>query len=147
MKRSGFTLIETLLVLIITAMILSLGFFASRFDQLSVLKHRQFWAEFQSNFILAESEAQGVDHIQIAIVSNDHLVKFIRLGKHKQTKILKIPHGLNPYRNSTITIAQGGYIKPTTFTWYDHSLHEQIEQTFQLGWGVYRLREIHKATW
>lgn len=137
--RKGFTLIETVIVLGISALILIFLVFAVAMFPQSNIKEKAFWRCFDEQWNSAIQMAK--DNGQITTVSfwsnSDEVVfsQYRNNGLHY--KRVQLPDGLRPVEFREIKITEKGFVKPQTLNWYSQNCHCKIHQKFQLGWGIY----------
>lgn len=137
-KKHGFTLVETLVVLIITTsvMFFTLEIVNSLKQQSHYYVERDFWQQFQrcwdDNLIYARKNKQDtfVETVQ-------NRVKF---GSFRKMRSLTIPSSIIPPKRLDIHINSNGYVAPQTVYWKLRSGGVYV-QTIQLGWGIYHLKK------
>ena len=136
--RRGFTMIESLIVLVITILTLGLGLFIKDSFQTEPLDQIYFWRQFQSRFDLLESISEKQRRLtSISFLTPKRVVFSI---KNKDI-LLKVPQGLWVKRTPfIIRIGRNGNVKPQRIQW-GNSQGRTINQIFELGWGVYRVEK------
>lgn len=131
--RNGFTLIETTIVLVISAMILSLSLYMNQHVNLDHFKDFFFWEKFQNQFELAEDAAIN-NNSSVAVTFHRHGLVIMKYRNKKV--ILRPPENLTLLTNKRIEIKNNGYIAPYPVRWLVDK-HAVLDQNFQLGWGKY----------
>lgn len=141
--KDGFTMLESLVVLILTVMSLGLGLFVKDTFHPESIDQMYFWQQFRSRFDLLESISERKNIPTLITFPNSKKVVFL-VKRHNL--VLKIPQGLEISRQTmvrqpVIRINRQGNIRPQTVYWSDERHHQSIKQIFELSWGVYRLEE------
>ncbi|MHA8137964.1 competence type IV pilus minor pilin ComGD [Lactobacillaceae bacterium Scapto_B20] len=138
-SKTAFTLLESLIVLMITVIIFSLGMVGFNSRSTNHLQLKMFWQAFQRQWKHAEQYAVAYQSNVRVIFLERHL-QFI-YDEPLQNQRINYPSGLqNANQHDSLLIKAGGHISPKTIYWrWDDS--KTIKQTFQLGWGIYRIKE------
>lgn len=140
--RKGFTMIETMVVLVISALLLSLSLFVYRGLSVNRYQNRFFWREFKSDFELYENLAK-VRHTGVNIIfsPSSKQITFLGLNSKIYRKVIKEPKDLSTKRSYRVTITNDGYVNPSRVVWLVNG-RPRLNQNFQLGWGVYNFEKI-----
>ena len=141
--KDGFTILESLVVLILVVMSLGLGLFVKDTFHPESIDRIYFWQRFRSRFDLLESISEKDNIPTLITFPNSKKVIF---GVKRRRLVLKIPKGLEISRRTMvrqpmIRINRAGSIRPQTVYWSDERHHQNIKQVFELSWGVYRLEK------
>ncbi len=140
--RDGFTLVETMIVLAISTLILSLSLFAADNFNFDRVRCYFFWKEFQSQFELSENLARQRKMPTVIKFWPHQKVEFDSRYFERQNSgplIIKLPNGLSPVRPCRVEIYKTGHVSPQRLDW-SRSGQPDLVQTFQLSWGVYNLK-------
>ena len=134
--KTGFTLVETMVVLLISALILGLSLWMVNGLNLDHLRDAFFWRRFQSQFDLCENTARR-HHSPTTVVFRPHnQVTFI--NDRLRSPNLELPRTLSPAKTYTVMIRANGHVNPQSLIWLVNG-RPRLIQKFQLGWGMYNL--------
>ncbi|UQS85214.1 hypothetical protein MOO46_01015 [Apilactobacillus apisilvae] len=142
-KTDGFTSIEMIIVMALTATFLSFTIFIY---QTTNSYHRNdesaFWNAFKHQWdsVLTATKLTTHANVTSSIVVTKDEVNFYYWNNIK--KKIKVPETLEIYSSSyKINIKSGGYVAPSTYRWKSKISGDIYKQTFQLGWGIYHLEK------
>lgn len=141
-RRTGFTLLETLLVLLITSFVVAVLIFGVNcFRNYSNNENRFFstLGEAWNATILMTKEKQLETNVYF--YPHDAVI-FVSQGKdQKVVRRIKEPNSLSVVSYHDVKIGKDGYVKPQTIKWYSEKNKQMIYQKIQLGWGIYHLEK------
>ncbi|MFT8580214.1 MAG: prepilin-type N-terminal cleavage/methylation domain-containing protein [Schleiferilactobacillus perolens] len=141
LRREGFTLLETLVVLVCVCTVALLA--VSNVHQLGeAITMRSFIDRFKTTYAQYENKARVFKRDYVAKNQAGKWISFGTISGHEST-ILSVPSGMSvsvPAQELNITAER---IDAATWTFNHHRLNQKIIVTVQLGWG--RLLEA-KAT-
>ncbi|MDV7695155.1 hypothetical protein A7K95_10090 [Pediococcus parvulus] len=138
--KNGFTLVETLVVLTIVTILLSIGHFTLK-RVMAQQQEKQFWAKFDDDWKKYEQFAnfEGV----VTYISFDKTrrkVKFTPLKAfEKENSEIELPKTLSLFTNQEVKIGSNGYVKPQTIGFQSEANKCTYRLRIQLGWGVYHV--------
>lgn len=141
MKRGGFTLLETLVVLAIVTMLFCLITpFASRSQQKAA--EQQFWSDLRIQWQAAQTRAK-VDHQITFIEPQDQskMIQFSWVDREYHHATVKIPSTLVLDHFPSIKMLETGFVSPQTARFHSTLNHHKYEMRIQLGWGGYHVVE------
>lgn len=140
--RKGFTMVETVVVLVISALLLSLSLVIFHSLNVNQYQNKFFWKEFKSDFELYENLAK-VRHTGVIITFNSsrNRITFMGVNSKIHSKIIKEPKDLSTKKSYRVTITDDGYVNPSRVVWLVNG-RPNLNQNFQLGWGVYTFEKI-----
>ncbi|MHA8110937.1 hypothetical protein ACYATP_05515 [Lactobacillaceae bacterium Melli_B4] len=126
-------------MMIITITILGLGMVSFNAHSADQLQQKLFWQTFQRQWKHAERYAVAYQS-DVRILFLAHHLIFI-YNDPLQNQRINYPSGMrHALQHDALLIKAGGYVSPKTIYWrLDDS--KIIKQTFQLGWGIYRIKE------
>lgn len=143
MKQAGFTLFETLIVLIITSVVIFLSVQVQTI-QTANYELRFFMKEFTSEIEHAQNAAviTGKGFVVERKIQDEQVIySFTQEGSPSAT-IEQPPSVTGPKINSFWIKGQSGYIQPATLIFYNADI--QMRLSFQFGWGRFEVEEINK---
>ncbi|MBW1605765.1 type II secretion system protein [Lactobacillus sp. Sy-1] len=139
-SRSAFTVLESLIVLVIAGLVLAMGVFAVRSYNVGRVQERYFWQSFQKHWQFSERFAVE-NNSEVTVTFFTRSVQFIYHDHDYQAAQINYPKGLLAVQNkSTVRIRKAGHVSPKTVYFKSDNYQKTIKQTFQLGWGVYRIK-------
>lgn len=133
MKRDAFTLLESVIVLVIAVlivMIISPSMNKSR----QIAMERQFWTKLHSCWDLEVNKARR-HHQRMIIYADGHQM---RVGQ----EILKMPQTLSTHDFAVLNVHKDGFVAPQTRVLYSSIDHSRYVLKIQMGWGGYRVEKI-----
>jgi competence protein ComGD len=137
-KKDGFTLVENVMVMIITTIVLlfTLGIFNCIDKTRDSRLEKEFWQQFQRCWDdnLAYAKITKLDTFVVTIKNK------VKFGNFKTSRSLNIPESISPPKRLDIHINSDGYVSPQTVYWKLKSGGTYV-QTIQLGWGIYHLKK------
>lgn len=135
-RRSGFTLVESVIVLTIFC-ILILATNLGVKDYQSKIAERQSMQQFKNLFknTLNEAFLSGKDY-NIVISSNSNSVVFKSNENNVFFARLKFPNTIKYFKNeSTIQVRRAGLIRPQTIKFYSNLTNHNYIYVIQMNWG------------
>ncbi|GAB5052738.1 competence type IV pilus minor pilin ComGD [Pediococcus ethanolidurans] len=139
-SKSGFTLIETLVVLSIIAFIFTFGHLTFK-TVIEQQEEKQFWAKFDDDWKRYEqfANSEGV----VTYITFDKSKRKIRFNPlktfNKENSEISLPKTLSLFSNQEVKIGSDGYVKPQTIAFQSEVNKCTYRLTIQLGWGVYHV--------
>lgn len=138
MKRSGFTLVETMIVLVLVALIFSCSIPVSLMG-LHEWQHRRFWQEMRQEWQVSQVRAQQ-EH-QRTDISYDHVNREIIFQFHNHRERVSLPTNLKVANSYECQMLPSGYVKPGTWLFVDQQHHQTIRMIIQMAGGGYRIEK------
>ncbi|UQS86770.1 hypothetical protein MOO44_07845 [Nicoliella spurrieriana] len=139
-SRDAFTVLESLIVLGVTVMILGIGLFAAKGFDTGKIQERIFWQSFQKHWQFSERYAVET-HSAVSVTFFHNHVMFIYGNGDSPPYRIRYPKGLVGVKGKDeIIIKDNGHVSPKTIWWQSKNNQRTVKQTFQLGWGVYRVK-------
>lgn len=141
-RKAGFTLLESIVVLLITCSTIGMGlvnFRGAHSEQQEKIFFKRFEMGWQEMERLAMYEGcQG----SVIFIKDDHSVMFHwQHGRERHSKYLDLPPNLEPYTDRTIRIGRDGIVAPTTVILQENG-QNKYRLAAQLGWGVYEITRV-----
>lgn len=139
--RKGFTLIETLVVLVISSLILSLSLLITHNFNENHYQNYLFWKEFHNEFELYESLVrEHHSSVMIDFNTSSNQVNFVSSSPKIHQHTIKEPRDLTTNHYYKILINNKGLVNPDTVIWNVKG-QRKLSQRFQLGWGMYTIED------
>lgn len=143
MKEAGFTLIESLIVLLITSVVI---FVSAQVHTIQTANYelRYFMKEFTSEIEQAQNAAviTGRGFVVERKAQDKHISYSFTQEGMPPTVVEQPTSVTGPLFNSFWIRGHTGYIQPETFIFYNESI--QMRLSFQFGWGRFELEETKK---
>jgi len=142
-KRNGFTLIETLIVLALVALMFTFGTMKlNSFREASDEKH--FWMQLERAWQQSQARAQNSGKpTAIKLSANKEQLLFHardRNGNDDDNDI-QIPKTIEVRAFKAITMHQNGYVKPQTAKFYSRRTNKMYLMKIQLAYGGYYIEK------
>lgn len=142
-EREGFTLIETLCVLVVTVMVFSGNLF---FTAMLKTKEPKAESRFFDTLKMAVSESSTAaqkNKMPLRVTFWQSVSVSVQVVEHGylKTRRLIVPRSMRLGDNQVVTIAANGFISPQTVRWYDRSQRLSYLQKFQLGWSGFNVEK------
>lgn len=138
MKKAGFTLVEMIVVLFLTALIFSLSVPAS-FAGLNEWQHRRFWNEMKQEWQLAQVRSQ--QQHQLTEINYDNVNHEIIFQFHNRRDRVVLPKNLKVQKSYECRMLSTGYVKPGTWIFIDQQHQQEIRMIIQMAGGGYRIEK------
>ncbi|AYM03486.1 prepilin-type N-terminal cleavage/methylation domain-containing protein [Levilactobacillus brevis] len=138
MRSRGFTLLETLLVLVIVTGLTTLVSFQGT-PHRALMTERAFWPAWQRMWTAGRQRARQ-QRVQLVaeVQSSQHQVVLVTAKTAQVVGRLRIPPTLQLQGDSgRWLIYTSGASKAQTLRWYSTVSHQYLKQTFQLGGGIF----------
>lgn len=136
MKRAGFTLLESMLVLLLITISFTISWphFTHNWDQ---FRQDQFFRRLKSEWQLAQSNAK--DHHEATQISflNDR----IHFDNEHYHHCLNLPKNLKVRDHTDLTMHADGYVRPCTWEFCSELDHHVYYMRVQMAWGGYRIEK------
>lgn len=137
-KKQGFTLVESLVVLAISAITILVIIFSTAIVKQNSYGERVFWNVFNEKWNGAIQKSRNDKKIVRVEFSTSNRVIFSSYDNRRLNRdVLPMPQGLKTEKWNEIVINEDGYVKPQTVVWFSENSNTRIWQKFQLGWGTY----------
>lgn len=136
MKRDGFTLLESLVVLMLVAISFTICWpkFNYHWD---CFEQEQFFHRLRAEWQLAQSSAKN-NQEETDISYNHSHVDFVNADYHHQ---LKLPRKLKMRDHTDLTMHADGYVRPCTWEFCSEIDHRVYYMHIQMAWGGYRIEK------
>lgn len=143
MKQAGFTLFESLVVLLITSVVILLSVQVHAI-QTTNYELRYFIKDFTSEIEHAQNAAviTGKGFVVERKVQDKHISYSFTQEGMPATVVQQPTSVTGPVFNSFWIKGDSGYIQPETFIFYNETI--QMRLSFQFGWGRFVLEETKK---
>ncbi len=137
-KSSGFTLVETLLVLTIVSGLAVLVTFQGQRHQ-NQLAEQAFWPSWQRMWTAGRQQAlHRQEMVSIKIEPEQRVVRMQTVKAHQPLGHLKIPQTLQWRQGgSGWVIYPSGAATALWIEWYSRASHRWFYQTFQMGGAIF----------
>ncbi len=148
-KRSGFTLIEMILVLGILALTLLLTT-PKMVRSYEHWEQQRFFKRLEQEWNGSLTYARAIDHrVFVQFIPTRQVVSFQTKNNGQAYTNLKLPHslrmGIGNEGEKDWQITQDGITSPGTITFYDRRTEERYEMRIQMG-GAFKLVHLPPAT-
>ncbi|MBB1062633.1 type II secretion system protein [Limosilactobacillus fastidiosus] len=140
MKRCGFTILETIIVLVLTALIVTFSFPSLSRSRQVVAEH-EFWNDFRQEWQAAQVRSK-TRHIETAVTfdSSSYQIEFAWLEHYQPVKKrLTVPETLLVRKFDDFEMHENGYTKPRTQEFQSSINGTTYLMRIQLAWGGYRI--------
>ncbi|WP_413627180.1 type II secretion system protein [Fructilactobacillus vespulae] len=147
-KKQGFTLVESLVVLAISAITILVIIFSTAIVKQNSYGERVFWNVFNEKWNGAIQKSRNDKKIVRVEFSTSNRVIFSSYDNRRLNRdVLPMPQGLKTEKWNEIVINEDGYVKPQTVVWFSENSNTRIWQKFQLGWGTYNFerKKFHRS--
>ena len=141
-KKRAFTLVETMVVLVIFSSSLLIGLFnikKSHSYQNEAYFFKQFdeswqYCKYLSNFKRC--------YTTIKFHKAENNISFDSNGRYfRWKKVLRLPADLKPFYDYSVIMDIDGYTKPQTI-YFTQNNKNKYKLSVQLGWGIYELTKL-----
>ncbi|MEJ6400435.1 competence type IV pilus minor pilin ComGD [Nicoliella lavandulae] len=138
-SKGGFTVLESLIVLVITSLVIGLGMISINRATVARVQERIFWQSLKRQWQFNERYAVE-NKTTVNVTFLKHQVQFQYPEQPERNYEFNYPKSVaKSSERDLITIKSNGYISPKTIYWTVNN-GQIIKQTFQLGWGIYRIK-------
>lgn len=136
MKRVGFTLVESVIVLGLVAISFTICWphFNHDWDQ---YKQDQFFAQLKTEWQLAQSNAKSRREPTKISFYCDH----ISFDSQHYYQELKLPAKLKMRDHTDVVMHADGYVRPCTWEFCSELDHHVYYMRIQMAWGGYRIEK------
>jgi competence protein ComGD len=136
MRKRGFTLAESVIVLGLIAMSFTIcwPYFSCNWDQ---FRQDQFFRHFRTEWQLAQSNAK-TRHFETRISFSDDCVHFSGQNYHHD---LQMPPKLKLRDHKNVTMHSDGYVRPCTWEFCSELDKHVYYMRIQMAWGGYRIEK------
>jgi competence protein ComGD len=134
MKRSSFTLVETVIVFAIVLLVITLTSPSLTRSRQSAAE-RQFFTRLKSCWELETNRARN-EHRRMSIFTNDQQMI---IGN----KVVKMPATLSAPDFAVLNVYDDGFTSPHTRVFYSKVDRSRYVVKIQMGWGGYRVEKIN----
>ncbi|MCF6515830.1 hypothetical protein GSH19_06685 [Lactobacillus sp. S2-2] len=140
-NKNGFSILESLIVLIIFCFFSGLFFIGLNLLRMNQ-KYDYFWNNFHSvwQYEIMISKKHKCE-TNVYFFTDEKIIFKNFYNKKMHTKTIKLSSDLVPTKYDTVRISENGFVSPKTIMWSSKNKKKNIRQTFQLGWGVYKIYE------
>lgn len=142
MKKDAFTMLEAIIILILTAIIITFSFPNLTRSRQVVVEH-EFWNDFRQSWQAAQVRSK-TKHIE-TMVTFDPVSYQIEFDWREQRKLVKdkldIPETILVRKFDDFKIHENGYTKPRTQEFQSSINGRKYLMRIQLAWGGYRIEE------
>lgn len=137
----GFTLLESILVLIIWSTVCCLGFYFTHNNQNRRIE-KNFWQEFDQSWMEAKSRANfDRKGTIITFEKKRKQINFVAVGTDKLCqRTIKLPHEWSMPNDDQFSMRYDGYMSPASCVLFGNK-GSKYNITVQLGWGEYHVQE------
>lgn len=140
-KRAGFTLIESVIVLGLVALILSFGTVYSR-RVAQVNAERAFWQSLKQNWQMSRAQVRAGKSGAVRIFYVQNGIRFksidIQSGARHVAQV-PLPRTIRVQNFREIKMDTTGYVAPCTQRFVSSLTHQTYAMKIQLGWGGYHI--------
>ncbi|WP_152639015.1 type II secretion system protein [Lentilactobacillus curieae] len=133
-SKSGFTVVESIIGLLIAAMILGLTVTMISGIRQNRIQEKAFFDEYERCFRKAQNSSLLM-HRKTQITVEDGHLKFIDYGDEARNFTLNVPETIHLANSKTIYITDAGFVSPQTIQWLNQDGNVKYKQKIQLGWG------------
>ncbi|MGO2299047.1 competence type IV pilus minor pilin ComGD [Paucilactobacillus nenjiangensis] len=138
-KQNGFTMIETVIVLALIALMFVFGTMKLG-DLKAASDERRFWTQLERSWQQSQSRAQN--HGKPTTIRQSKNQTEILFRSHNRrndddNRDVKVPKTIIIKKFDEITMLQNGYVKATTEKFYSTRTHKEYSMKVQLAWGGY----------
>ena len=136
MKKGGFTLIESIIVLGLVALSFTICWphFSYNWDQ---FRQEQFFRRLKTEWQLAQTNAR-TNHSKTRISFSDNCIYFDSQRYHHH---LKMPPKLKLRDHMNVTMHADGYVHPCTWEFCSELDRHVYYMRIQMAWGGYRIEK------
>ncbi|WP_412990048.1 competence type IV pilus minor pilin ComGD [Pediococcus siamensis] len=140
--KSGFTLLESLIVLAMVGLLLTSGNLVLK-NALSYQREKEFWENFDTEWKKYEQFANFENTVTyISFNKTQEKISFNPLkASNKANYVLKLPPTLHLLSSQEVKIGNNGYVKPQSIGFHSDRDQHTYRITIQLGWGVYHVKK------
>ena len=142
MKKEAFTMLETIIVLILSVVIITFSF-PNLMRSRQVVAEHEFWNDFRQSWQAAQVRSK-TKHIE-TMVTFDPVSYQIEFDWRDQQKLVKgkldIPETILVRKFDDFKMHENGYTKPRTQYFQSSINWRRYLMRIQLAWGGYRIEE------
>lgn len=142
MKKEAFTMLETIIVLILTVIIITFSF-PNLMRSRQVAAEHEFWNNFRQSWQAAQVRSK-TKHTE-TMVTFDPVNYQIEFDWREQRKLVKdkldIPETILVKKFADFKMHENGYTKPRTQEFQSSINGRTYLMRIQLAWGGYRIEE------
>ncbi|WP_282804065.1 type II secretion system protein [Secundilactobacillus kimchicus] len=136
--RKGFTVLETLVAMVITSGLLILvSYSVTAFRAHNPVAERAFWRALAADWKRSQYEARYRHHSTVVTILRGGEIRFVCDGL---VRTLEMPRTLTVTKTTVVSMKGDGYVQPRTIQFHSTS-GWQYKMIIQMGWGVYRLEK------
>lgn len=140
MKKQAFTLLEVLIVLILTALIVSFSF-PNLTRSRQVIAEHEFWDDFRQAWQAAQVRSK-TKHVETTVTFDPESYRIEFCWREQQQLVsdrLDVPETLLVKKFDSFKMHENGYTKPRTEE-FQSSINGRVYlMRIQLAWGGYRI--------